>query len=124
MKLSASSRRVDQPAKNGASTNKGAEVEFDLDNLPSIDASEAERFRKLSQQSDDDIDFSDIPQTTDEMWKNAVRGKFYRPVKQQVTLRIDAPTLDWFKQRAPKGYQTAINRVLADYVESHRKKAG
>ena len=29
-------------------------------------------------QSDDDIDFSDIPATTESYWEGAVRGKFYR----------------------------------------------
>jgi uncharacterized protein (DUF4415 family) len=72
---------------------------------------------------DTKIDYSDIPATTEDDWKNGIRGRFYRPVKQQVTLRIDAPTLDWFRQQTPKGYQTDINRVLGEYVERQRKKA-
>ena len=31
----------------------------------------------LSEKSDDDIDFSDIPATTEADWDGAVRGKFY-----------------------------------------------
>ncbi|MDQ5770732.1 BrnA antitoxin family protein [Thiothrix subterranea] len=42
---------------------------------------------------DEEIDFSDIPNTTAEMWKNAEVGTFYRPVKKQVTVRIDADIL-------------------------------
>ena len=53
-----------------------------------------------------------------------MRGRFFRPVKQQVTLRLDSNTLDWFKRRTPKGYQTDINRVLAEYVAAQQKKAG
>jgi uncharacterized protein (DUF4415 family) len=48
-----------------------------------------------------------------------VRGKFYRPVKKQVTLRLDADVLDWFKaqQGGARGYQTAINAALRKVVD-------
>ncbi|MYK59389.1 MAG: BrnA antitoxin family protein, partial [Rhodospirillaceae bacterium] len=66
---------------------------------------------------DDRIDTSDIPEQTD--WSGAVRGLFYRPVKQQITLRLDADVVAWFKRQAPggRGYQTAINRALRRHVE-------
>jgi uncharacterized protein (DUF4415 family) len=41
-------------------------------------------------------------------------GKFlrwYRPVKQKVSLRLDADLLAWLKRRGPS-YQTRINRIL------------
>jgi uncharacterized protein (DUF4415 family) len=101
-------------------------VKFSLDPeaVPPITAEERAQLLKLSADvSDDDIDFSDIPPVSEDEWKRAVRGRFYRPTKRQVTLRIDANILDWFKQRTPKGYQTDINRVLSEYVAS-RKKAG
>ena len=61
-------------------------------------------------------------------WSGAKRGLFYRPVKQQLTLRLDADVLDWFKSHAPKGegYQTDINRALREHVlrkERPRKRA-
>jgi uncharacterized protein (DUF4415 family) len=62
---------------------------------------------------DEEIDFSDIPELTEEAWKNAVVGKFYRPVKQQVTVRIDADVLAWL-QSAGAGYQTRLNQLLRD----------
>jgi len=48
-----------------------------------------------------------------------------RPIKQQLTLRLDAEVIAWFKTRAADGekYQTAINRVLRDYVEAHGRWA-
>jgi uncharacterized protein (DUF4415 family) len=58
---------------------------------------------------DDQIDFSDIPEITD--WSNAVVGKFYRPVKKALTLRIDADVLAWLKSQGA-GYQTRVNRLL------------
>lgn len=70
--------------------------------------------------TDDEIDFSDLPEVTD--WTGAVRGKFYRPEKQAVTIRLDADVVAWFKGSEPK-YQTAVNRVLRDYMLSHRKSA-
>ena len=33
----------------------------------------------LTMKSDEDIDFSDIPATTDSDWDGAERGRFYRP---------------------------------------------
>jgi uncharacterized protein (DUF4415 family) len=82
------------------------------------------RLEKAADLPDEKIDFSDIPDNDEGYDGNYVRGMFYRPVKRQVTLRIDANILDWFKQRTPKGYQTDINRVLSEYVAAHDKKAG
>jgi uncharacterized protein (DUF4415 family) len=48
-------------------------------------------------------------------WSNAERGRFYRPVKQMVSLRIDADILDWFKSHHPK-YQTALNQALREHI--------
>ena len=66
---------------------------------------------------DDQIDTSDIPEVRD--WSDARRGLFYRPVKQQITLRLDADVVNWFKEQAPdgRGYQTKINRALREYVK-------
>ena len=83
------------------------------------------RLEKLKDIPDEAIDFSDIPDN-DDGYDVARRGRgmFYRPVKQQVTLRLDSNTLDWFKRHTPKGYQTDINRVLREYVARQEKKAG
>lgn len=58
-----------------------------------------------------------IPEATGD-WSNARRGVFYRPIKQQITLRLDADLIDWFKTHAVQGegYQTSINRALREYV--------
>ncbi|HXX99804.1 MAG TPA: BrnA antitoxin family protein [Candidatus Limnocylindrales bacterium] len=65
----------------------------------------------LSAKRERDIDFSDLPLTSRKDWVRAVRGKFYRPVKQQLTLRIDADVLEWLKSQG-KGYQTRLNAIL------------
>ena len=59
------------------------------------------------------IAFSDIPEILD--WEGAERDKFYRPIKNSVTLRLDADVLKWFKYSHPK-YRTAINAALREYV--------
>ncbi|MFM7715061.1 MAG: BrnA antitoxin family protein, partial [Microcystis sp.] len=57
-------------------------------------------------------------------WSRARRGVFYRPLKQQITLSLDADLIDWFKTQATQeeGYQTSINRALREYVETQAKK--
>jgi uncharacterized protein (DUF4415 family) len=64
----------------------------------------------------DQIQTDDMPEVQD--WSGAKRGMFYRPVKQQITLRLDADLIDWFKthQEQGEGYQTSINRALREYV--------
>ncbi len=79
-----------------------------------------EELAALSAMPDEDIDLTDIPEITD--WSNAVVGRFYRPVKETVTIRLDADVLDWLKQGG-KGYQTRVNRILRAVMEQQRKKA-
>jgi uncharacterized protein (DUF4415 family) len=67
----------------------------------------------LAKKSDKQIDYSDIPETTDELWSDAVRGKFYRPLKTQASVRIDADVMEWLK-RPGKGYQTRLNAILRE----------
>ena len=73
---------------------------------------------------DDQIDLSDIPEVRD--WSGAKRGLFYRPVKQQITLRLDAAVVAWFKRhaRGGRGYQTDINRALQEYVQRREQRVG
>ncbi|MXX24257.1 MAG: BrnA antitoxin family protein [Caldilineaceae bacterium SB0668_bin_21] len=65
---------------------------------------------------DDQIGTTDIPEILD--WSGAQRGVLNRPVKQQITLRLDADFISWFKAHAQggRGYQTDINRALREHV--------
>jgi uncharacterized protein (DUF4415 family) len=56
---------------------------------------------------------SDIPELTERFWQNAVRNPFYRPVKQQLTLRLDADVIACLRRQG-KGYQTRANALLRD----------
>ena len=78
--------------------------------------------RKLAVLPDSEIDFSDIPEATEKFWKNAVRNPWYKPRKQQVTLRIDADVLAWLRLQG-KGYQSRLNSLLRNaMVEQLRGK--
>jgi uncharacterized protein (DUF4415 family) len=74
-------------------------------------AAQRKRLAVAAAMPDGDIDTSDpdAPEVTD--WSGAVRGRFYRTVKQLKSLRIDADVLAYFQSQGP-GYQTRINRVL------------
>ena len=67
------------------------------------------------------IDLSDKDAHEITSWEKSVAGKFYRPVKKQVTVRIDADVLEWFRH-ATKKYQTLINLACREYMVSHKKQ--
>jgi uncharacterized protein (DUF4415 family) len=71
---------------------------------------------------DEVIDTTQVPEVTD--WAGARRGLFYRPVKKQLTLRLDADVVEWFKARKTGGvgYQTRINQALQEFVKQRRGK--
>ena len=79
---------------------------------------------KLAARPDSEIDFSDIPELTDKFWRNAVRNPFYRPIKKQITLRLDADVIEWLRKQG-KGYQTKANALLREImVKEVINKAG
>jgi uncharacterized protein (DUF4415 family) len=83
---------------------------------------ERERLARLAALPDESIDTGDIPELSDEAWSAGVRGRFYRPVKQQITARIDADVLDWLKSQG-KGYQGRLNAILRREMLQARKPA-
>ncbi|KAA9130523.1 BrnA antitoxin family protein [Marinihelvus fidelis] len=80
--------------------------------------SDMDRLRRMR---DEDIDLSDIPEVTPEMFANCVVRVGLKPVenKKQVTLRVDADVLKWFRAQG-RGYQTKINALLRAYMEAHK----
>jgi len=65
---------------------------------------------------DDRINTAALAEQKD--WSGARRGVLFRPVKHQLTLRLDADLIEWFKAGTPdgEGYQTRINRPLREYI--------
>src|SRR5690242_16383754 len=68
---------------------------------------------------DDEINLSDIPERRD--WSKAVVGKFYRPVKKSLTIRLDADVIAWLRAEGP-GYQTRLNKVLRSAMKRNPKR--
>jgi uncharacterized protein (DUF4415 family) len=79
--------------------------------------------KSLASLPDSAIDTSDAPELLD--WSDAKRGLLYRPVKQQLTLRLDADVVAWFKSQTKNsdGYQTRINRALREYVQGQTSRS-
>lgn len=75
--------------------------------------------KHLANKSDADINYSDIPELNFEQLGKPLIGKFYRPIKKQISIRLDADVLDWFKHTA-KQYQTLINEACREYMKHHR----
>jgi uncharacterized protein (DUF4415 family) len=77
-------------------------------------------WKRVDGMRDEDIDFSDIPETTAEEFARAVVRIGFKPVppKAQITLRLDADVLEWFRERGV-GYQTQINALLRAYMIEH-----
>ncbi len=75
----------------------------------------------LAKLPDEQIDTSDIPELPPDAWKDAVRGRFYRPLKKAVSIRLDADVLAWLKH-AGEGYQTRANNILRQRMLQELKK--
>lgn len=95
------------------------EFEWDVNKMKCTQR-EAE-LNALVAKPDVDIDYSDIPATDDTQWSDAVRGKFYRPLKTQASVRIDADVMEWLK-RPGKGYQTRLNAILREAMLRDRNR--
>jgi uncharacterized protein (DUF4415 family) len=78
-------------------------------------------WKRLDSMTDADIDTSDIPAVTPEMFAKAVvkRGLNARAGKAQLTLRVDRDVLAWFRSRG-HGYQTQINALLRAYMDASK----
>lgn len=87
-------------------------VSYTRETLPPLTEGDRKMLKALAAaKPDSEIDVTDIPEVTAEQWKHAVRGRFYRPIKKQITARVDADVLAWLKGQG-KGYQSKINAIL------------
>ena len=69
----------------------------------------------IAAKRDAGIDLSEMPEVID--WSKAEVGKFYRPAKRPVTMRLDADVVEWLKSYGP-GYQTKANLLLRHAMSS------
>jgi uncharacterized protein (DUF4415 family) len=79
-------------------------------------------WKRINAMKDEDIDFSDIPEITPEMFARAVVRRNFKPIprKKQLTLRVDSDVVEWYQQQGP-GYQTRINSLLRAYMIEHQR---
>lgn len=87
-----------------------------------LTARQKRELASLAALPEDQIDTSDIPELPPSAWKHAVRGRFYRPLKQAISMRLDADVVAWLKQRG-KGYQTRANSILRQRMLDETKRA-
>jgi uncharacterized protein (DUF4415 family) len=94
---------------------------LDPDHPPTLTPREAKAWRELGELRNEDIDLSDIPEVTGAGWRR-VSELIPEGNKQQVTLRLDADVLRFFKATGRR-YQSRINAALREYMNAHRKIA-
>jgi uncharacterized protein (DUF4415 family) len=87
-----------------------------------LTAKQRKELQALEAMPDDKIDTSDVPELPPDAWKDAVRGRFYRPVKQAISMRLDADVIAWLKKPG-KGYQTRANQILRQRMLAESRRA-
>jgi uncharacterized protein (DUF4415 family) len=92
------------------------------ENSSALTPQQTAELEALATLPEDQINTRDIPEQKD--WSGARRGLFFRPIKKQLTLRLDADVIAWFREQAPNGekYQTKINEALREYVSHHTQE--
>jgi len=90
--------------------------------MSKVPESVREELAALAARPDIDIDFSDIPATTERDWLNAERGRFYKPVKRRLTVSLDEDVLEWLKGQG-NDYRTRVNEVLRNAMLNDIRQA-
>jgi uncharacterized protein (DUF4415 family) len=83
--------------------------------MKKLSATHKREIAHLAAQTDATIDFSEMPEVID--WSGAQVGRFHRPSKRPVTMRLDSDVIDWLKSYG-RGYQTKANLLLRHAMES------
>jgi len=104
-------------SKSASTTVK---LTLDPKNLPPLTEQARARLEAVAAMPDEDIDYSDAPYLPDAVWMKAAAQLPH--TKKQITLRIDAEVLEFFKHTG-RGYQSRMNAVLRSYVEANKAHA-
>lgn len=88
-------------------------INYTLDTLPPLTKVQRDNLERLAAMPDDQINYDDIPKLTNVQLGEMARAEHYRPVKKQITARVDADVLAWLKAQG-KGYQSRMNAILRD----------
>ena len=73
-----------------------------------------ERIEQLKALNDEPVGTSDIPELTEVDFM-----QMYRPVKQPLSIRLDADVILWLKSYG-KGYQSRINAILREAMNTEQ----
>jgi uncharacterized protein (DUF4415 family) len=98
----------------------GKMVQYTPETLPRLTDDDRAQLRALAERPDSEIDLSDMPEWTAADFANAERGRFYRPLKAQITAKVDKDVLAWLKADGP-GYQSRLNAILRRAMLTARK---
>lgn len=90
-----------------------SKVEHTRETLPPLTQAQQDDLNRMAATPDDDVATDDMPELTDAQLARMRQGAFYRPVKTQITARVDADVLAWLKSQG-KGYQSRMNAILRD----------
>jgi uncharacterized protein (DUF4415 family) len=93
-------------------------LKLDPNNLGSQTSKQRERLRQIAAMPDAQIDYSDISRSTSDVQWTRPGALVSSENKQQVTLRLDADVLNFFKTTG-KRYQSRINAALREYMKAH-----
>jgi uncharacterized protein (DUF4415 family) len=88
--------------------------------MPKLTAEKRKALQKLARRPDSEIDLSDIPEIQ-RIPTDAVIGRFYRPRKTSVTIRLDSDVVAWLKATG-EGYQTRINAYLRQLMRQSQQR--
>ena len=88
--------------------------------MKKLAAAQKREIAAIAAKTDATIDFSGMPEVID--WTGAEVGRFYRPSKRPVTIRLDDDIILWLKSYG-RGYQTKANLLLRHAMESNRRVA-
>lgn len=92
-------------------SNKPVKYQTDM-NTDALTPAESAELAALASKQDAEIDYSDIPELKNSYFKEAGRGRLYRPRKTLTSVRIDADVLLWLRGEDATGYQTRLNAIL------------
>lgn len=98
-------------------------VSYTLDTLPPLTEKQRRHLEALADRPDGRIDLDEIPELTDAELAEMKPATHYRPVKKQITARVDSDVLDWLKSHG-KGYQSRLNAILRrEMLDQLQRKA-
>jgi uncharacterized protein (DUF4415 family) len=83
--------------------------------MKKLNKKQKKQIAAIAAKKDADIDLTDMPEVLD--WSRAEIGKFYRPAKRPVTIRLDTDIIAWLKSYG-RGYQTKTNMLLRHAMKS------